>query len=307
MPNLDVRKAVSGVALRVERDEQRHAQSTHTVDHADHVNHADKPQPLIGFGQVRHTRLRPARNAFTYSTYFLMLPMRQMDAKVNEASEALARNRFAALSFYDCDHGVGGHNALQWLDSILLQEGITDATGEAWLQCYPRVLGHTFKPVSFWYCHRLDGSLRAVVVEVNNTFGERHVYLLDQPAYGQEQIASKVFHVSPFCATEGHYRFRFMRTMATEDALEPGAGPRAGGERVVARIDHGDALGPLIHTSLSGVLEPLSAHSQRKALWRYGAMTVAVVARIHWQALRLWLKRVPFYKKPTPPSALVTR
>ena len=270
---------------------------------ADHASHADIPQPLIGFGQVRHTRLRPARNAFTYSTYFLMLPMRQMAI---EPTQAIARNRFAALSFYDCDHGAGDNNALQWLDGILLQEGITDATGEAWLQCYPRVLGHTFKPVSFWYCHRTDGSLRAVVVEVNNTFGERHVYLLDQPAYGQEQIASKVFHVSPFCAIEGQYHFHFMRTSANADA-EPSANARVGGERVVARIDHSDALGPLIHTSLSGVLEPLTVRSQRKALWRYGAMTVAVVGRIHWQALRLWLKRVPFYKKPTPPSTLVTR
>ena len=261
-------------------------------------------QPQIGFGQVRHTRLRPTRNAFTYPTYFLMLPMRQMAAK---PSEALARNRFAALSFYDCDHGAGSDDALQWLDDTLLQEGISDATGEAWLQCYPRVLGHTFKPVSFWYCHRPDGSLRAVVVEVNNTFGERHVYLLDQPAYGQEQIASKVFHVSPFCATEGQYRFRFMRATAANDGIGPEADSRATGEHIVASIDHDDALGPLIHTSLSGVLESFTPDSQRKALWRYGAMTVAVVARIHWQALRLWLKRVPFYKKPTPPSTLITR
>ena len=301
MPSIATHGAKCDLQRDVQLDAQRHVLR---AEHTDHSSHAGSAQPQIGFGQVRHTRLRPALNAFAYPTYFLMLPMRQLAAK---PSEALARNRFAALSFYDCDHGAGGHNALQWLDDTLQLEGITDATGEAWLQCYPRVLGHTFKPVSFWYCHRSNGSLRAVVVEVNNTFGERHVYLLDQPAYGHEQIASKVFHVSPFCATEGHYRFRFMRTMATEDALEPGAGPRAGGERVVARIDHGDALGPMIHTSLSGVLEPLSAHSQRKALWRYGAMTVAVVARIHWQALRLWLKRVPFYKKPTPPSALVTR
>ncbi len=250
--------------------------------------------PMIGFGQVRHTRLRPAHNAFAYPTYFLMLPMRQWTSQqLSKPKSALARNRWRPLSFYDRDHGDGGGNALRWLDSVLRSEGILDATGEAWLQCYPRVLGHTFKPVSFWYCHRGDGSLRAVVVEVNNTFGERHVYLLDAPAYGVEQMASKVFHVSPFCATEGTYRFRFM---VTPDHC-----------RVVARIDYDDAQGALIQTSVSGTLEPVTTRSQRKALLCYGAMTLGVVARIHWQALRLWWMRVPFFKKPIPPAVLISR
>ena len=162
-------------------------------------------QAQLGFGQVRHTRLRPARNAFAYPTYFLMLPLRTLHRR---GSPALAHNRPAALSFFDRDHGDGRANAVQWLDELLQREGITDATGEAWLHCYPRVLGYTFKPVSFWYCHRPDGSLRAIVVEVNNTFGERHCYLLDAPRYGAELTATKVFHVSPFCKVEGGYRFR---------------------------------------------------------------------------------------------------
>jgi uncharacterized protein len=251
-------------------------------------------QALMGFGQVRHTRLRPARNAFAYKTYFLMLPMRSM---ARAPCPALARNRRSFLSFYDSDHGDGRANSLAWIDELLRSEGIDDATGEAWLHCYPRVLGHTFKPVSFWYCHAADNSLRAVVVEVNNTFGERHVYLLDRPAYGVEITATKVFHVSPFCNVEGIYRFRFMTT--GKHSAQP--------TRTVARIDYDDAQGPIIHTSVSGTLEPLSIASQRKALWRYGPMTVAVVARIHWQALRLFVRRVPFFKKPQPPSILVTR
>ena len=163
------------------------------------------PQPLLGMGQVRHTRLRPARNQFVYPTYFLMLPLRSLRAK---ASEVLARNRFGLISFYDRDHGDGGSDSLAWIDTLLAGENINDAHGEVWLHCYPRVLGYTFKPVSFWYCHRADNSLAAVVVEVNNTFGERHCYLLCGPqlAYGQEQVASKVFHVSPFCSVLGETR-----------------------------------------------------------------------------------------------------
>ena len=246
--------------------------------------------PLIGFGQVRHTRVRPVRNAFAYPTYFLMLPLRSLH---REGSPLLAHNRPAAISFFDRDHGAGGDNALAWLDALLQSEGIVDANGEAWLHCYPRVLGYTFKPVSFWYCHRDDGSLRAVVVEVNNTFGERHCYLLDRPAYGVELRADKVLHVSPFCAVEGGYRFRFM--------VDP---QRA---HTVARIDYDDADGLLLQTSVSGTLEPLTRSAIRRALWRHPAMTFGVIGRIHWQALKLWCKRVRFLRKPPPPDVFLTR
>lgn len=254
------------------------------------------PVPLIGFGEVRHTRLRPTRHAFHYPTYFLMLPMRAMRA---HGAGALAHNRAGLLSFHDRDHGDGGPDALAWLDALLASHGLAndggDAAGEVWLHTYPRVFGFTFKPVSFWYCHNTQGDLRAIVVEVNNTFGERHCYLLDAPHYGQELRADKVFHVSPFCSVEGSYRFRFMRTC------------KDGQERTVARVDHDGEQGPLLQTSVAGTLLPVNAQTLRHALWRYPAMTFGVVARIHVQALRLWLKRVPFFSKPKPPSRFVTR
>jgi len=107
--------------------------------------------------------------------------------------------------------------------------------------------------------------------------------------------AAKVFHVSPFCSVEGGYRFRFLRTEAQ------------GTSRTVVRIDYDDANGPLLQTSVSGTLQPLTAASARRALWRHPAMTLGVVGRIHWQAVKLWLKRVKFFSKPTPPEAFVTR
>jgi DUF1365 family protein len=170
---------------------------------------------------------------------------------------------------------------------------VADADGEAWLHTYPRVFGYAFNPVSFWYCHRRDDSLAAVVVEVNNTFGERHCYLLAGPtlAYGREQTARKVFHVSPFCDVQGGYRFRFMRTPA----------------RTVARIDHDDDGGPLLETSVSGHLAELTPQSARAAFFGTPLMTLGVIARIHWQALRLWRKHVPFFAKPAPPQAFITR
>jgi DUF1365 family protein len=250
--------------------------------------------PLLGFGQVRHARLKPARNTFAYGTYFLMLPMRSLRSN---GGGALAYNRSGLISFFDADHGDGRNvangGALAWLDELLVAHNIEGANGEVWLHCYPRVLGYTFKPVSFWYCHRADGSLRAVVVEVNNTFGERHCYLLDEPAFGRELRAQKVFHVSPFCNIEGGYRFRFMVT--------------ADRTRTVARIDYDDAQGPLLETSVSGTLVPMSASAARRALLRYPAMTFGVVLRIHWQAAKLFLKRVRFVSKPVPPESFVSR
>jgi DUF1365 family protein len=248
------------------------------------VNHAQ-----VSHGLVRHTRLRPVRHAFATPALFVLLPMRSWRA--DPAAALLARNTWGVLSFRDADHGDGGADALAWLDGLLAQHGIQDAQGEAWLQCFPRVFGRTFKPVSFWYCHRTDGSLRAIVAEVNNTFGERHCYLLDAPAWGHELRAAKQFHVSPFCPVEGGYRFRFMTT--------------PGRDRSVVRIDYDDGHGPLLITSVSGRLVPATPGALRSAALRFPLQCASVVLRIHWHALLLWLRGVPFHRKPAAPDQLV--
>lgn len=264
-------------------------------------------RPQICFGTVRHERLRPAANRFAYGVYFIRLPLRALAQSGPAARRAFApwfsRNRFNLLSFRDSDYGDGRRPLLQWIEQTLQAEGIHDADGEIWLQTFPRVLGYVFNPVSFWFCHRADGTLRAVLCDVHNTFGERHAYLLDTaeaPGYGTELSARKVFHVSPFCRTEGQYRFRFMRTDAA------GAG-HASAERVVARIEYDDADGPLLITSVSGTVQPATGRLALKAFFTYPLMTVGVIAKIHWQAFRLWRKRVPFFSKPTPPSRELTR
>lgn len=264
------------------------------------------PAALLGLGEVRHERLRPHPHRFAYPTYFVLLPLRALAAR-GWRGEALAHNRAGAVAFHDADHGDGRGDCIAWADDLLRSGGVDDADGELWLHCYPRVAGFVFKPVSFWYAHRADGSLAAVIAEVNNTFGERHCYLLAGPSlgWGRTMEAVKVFHVSPFCRVEGDYRFRFVRTDRPGRASVAGEPPPEA--RTVVRVDLDDAQGPLLKTSVSGRLEPATREALRSAFFRMPLMTLGVIVRIHWQALQLWLKRVPFVRKPAPPDTFVTR
>ena len=253
--------------------------------------------PQLCLGQVRHTRLRPLRHAFEYGMYFIRLPLRSM-AQRPLATRLFSRNRFNLLAFFDRDHGDGRQPLLAWIDALLRAEGVADADGEIWLQTMPRVLGYVFNPVSFWFCHRADGALRAVLCDVRNTFGERHYYLLENGAAianGSQLSAKKVFHVSPFCALDGHYRFRFMRAQRRQHECH------------LARIDYDDDTGPVLQTSLYGQGRPLSDAGVARALITFPLMGLGVMARIHLQALRLWRRRLPFFSKPAAPRNELSR
>ena len=249
----------------------------------------------IVFGSVMHRRLRPVGHRFVYPVFSLLLPLDRL-----EQAEApfFSVNRSNLFSFRHADHGArDGSHPLPWIRALLAREGVP-ADGEIWLQCFPRMLGYVFNPVSFWYCHDRSGALVAVLAEVNNTFGERHNYLVahadGRPIHDGETLeARKVFHVSPFMAVAGHYRFRFRARL--DDA------------RRLARVDLANAAGDLLHTSISGRAAPLTAARLARAFFGYPWMTLGVMARIHWQALRLWLKRVPFFRKPEPPLEETTR
>lgn len=252
---------------------------------------------LIGEGVVRHQRLRPRVHAFEHRTWFALLPMHALPQAA--AACGLALNRPGWIAFDERDHGDGRSpkdgGALAWLRDLLATHGIHDANGAVWLQTYLRVLGYVFKPVSFWYCHRADGTLRAIVAEVNNTVGQRHCYVLDAPAWGRPLQARKTMYVSPFCRVEGAYTFRFLHALRDDRP------------RTVVRIDHADAHGPLLRTSISGTLRPAQPGEALRLLLRHRWHSAAVIARIHWHALQLWLKRVPWYPAPDAPSLASTR
>lgn len=247
-------------------------------------------------GAIGHARHRPARNAFSYRAFCLRIPLSRLDEL---GAAGIGSRRFSAVGFDARDHGARDGSPLRpWIDALLAREGIV-AGGEVVLHTFPRMFGYVFNPVSFWLCHDAEGNVKAIVAEVCNTFGERHNYLLahadGHPIAGGETLhARKVFHVSPFCEVKGEYRFRF----------------HFAGDRWLARIDYFDDAGnarPVLETWISGSARPATRAAMRKLPWRYMAFTFAVVARIHWHALKLWWKRVPFFAKPVPPAEATTR
>ena len=259
-------------------------------------------QAKINFGDVKHSRLRPAKNAFGYGVFTVSIPMRARRQNPQLLSNGgLGDNKLGLCSFFDKDHGLGGKDSLAWIENILQENNLLNKDGEIWLQTFPRVLGYVFNPVSFWICSEADEKVYAVLAEVNNTFGERHCYLLHkdsgEPLLSGETLTSKkVFHVSPFCAVRGEYRFRFLFAQDSNSK-----------QHSVARIElHEDGL-PLINTSISGKSRLLSKSTLYLALLRYPLMSLGVIFRIHWQALKLWIKGVPFHSKPKPPEFEVSR
>lgn len=246
------------------------------------------------FGDVMHRRLAPREHAFRHGVYFVRV---RVDASSRVDSRLFSRNGWNLFSLHDADHGPRDGSPLEpWIRGVLSRNGLDCADGAVWLQTFPRVLGYVFNPVSFWLCHDVAGRLRAVLAEVNNTFGEHHNYLVahpdGRPIEGDDWLeARKVFHVSPFCEVAGRYRFRF-----TE---RPG--------HACFRIDYDSESGPLLVTAVSGAPQLLATAPLLRAFFGYPLLTFAVIARIHYHAARLWAKRVPFFRKPAPPLEEITR
>jgi len=252
--------------------------------------------PTIHFGKVIHHRFTPD-NQFEYPVFYLRIPMRSR--RINPQlliSKGIGDNRFSWISFYDKDHGDGELISLEWIEDLLKKSHRHDVDGEIWLHTFPRVLGYVFNPVSFWYCHNASGDLKAIIAEVNNTFGERHSYFLESPdraslPWGQQIRSEKIFHVSPFFDVVGHYAFRFMQQSSS--LTQP---------RFVSRIDYYQKEIRTLMTSVSGTAYPLNSLTKWRAILSFPLLTISVIWKIHWQALKLFVKGAKFYKKPNPPE-----
>lgn len=248
-------------------------------------------------GEVVHARSHDAAHAFRVPLYQHLFDLSAVE-RVNDRYRLLGYNRRRPVALHDADH-FDGRPLLDAVRNAVASAGLPWPGGPVLMLANARVWGYVFNPISLYYCFGPDDVLAIVVAEVHNTFGERHVYVLrpDQDADPADlplvSSAKKAFHVSPFLSLDGTYRFRISRPaadLAVDIDLAVG-----GARRVTAK--------------LRLRRRPLSDVSLAWMLVRYPLMTLQVITRIHWQALRLWWKGVAYLPKPpyAPETARRTR
>lgn len=242
--------------------------------------------------QTYHGRKGQIRNAFRHSIDYVLL-----DAEADLDTPGLFKRNgkgFAGLN--DRDHGgaPGKGRGAAWVRDVLAAHQIT-GIARIELLAQPHMLGYIFNPVSFWLCRDTQGALIAVIAEVTNTYRDRHSYLCSHPdqrpiAPQDRLVAQKILHVSPFQPVEGGYEFRF--------DIRP--------DRIGIWIDYTRGEGGLIAT-LTGRRAPLTNRALIGAALRRPFGARRVMALIHWQALKLWLKKAVFRPRPDAPSEEVSQ
>jgi DUF1365 family protein len=241
---------------------------------------------------VVHRRTRPVAHRLRYRISTLLLDLDELPA-LDVRLKLFAFNRRGIASFHERDHGAGDKTGLRdWIETRMRDAGMAPDGGPIRLLAMPRVLGHVFNPLSVFFCHRRDGTLSAVLYEVNNTFGQRHSYLIavTDAARPLLQSCEKAFYVSPFLPMEMTYRFR----------VEPPD------ERVSVSVFGRDADGLLIAATLAGRRRALTDAALLGTVLRMQLLAAKVVAGIHWEALKMWLKGLRIVHRPPPPPYPVT-
>ena len=162
------------------------------------------------FGEVMHQRVRPRRHRLRYRVFFLFADLDELGS-LSRRLRLFSYNKFNLFSFLDRDHGPSDGSSLRhWVERHLAEAGIDLEGGPIRLLCFPRVLGYVFNPLTVYFCYRRGGEIAAVLYEVNNTFGERHTYLVPVDADGSGPLShhcEKNLYVSPFNAVEGGVQF----------------------------------------------------------------------------------------------------
>jgi DUF1365 family protein len=239
------------------------------------------------FGEVMHARLKPMGHRFSYRVMSLLIDLDRLDA-ADRLSPLFGVNRAALYSFSESDHGARDGSRLRaYAQRCAAEHGIDLTGGRVQLLCYPRLFGYTFNPLSVYFCHRAGGELALLIYEVRNTFGDIHAYVLpvkpgELSEAGVRQQQEKLFYVSPFIEMAMRYHFRVS----------------APGERVKLRILETDREGPLLAATFNGRRRGLTTAALLRSLLSLPLLSLKIVAAIHWEALRLWLKGARLVPRP---------
>lgn len=243
--------------------------------------------------QVMHQRLFPQQYRFQYRVFSLLLDIDQLDQVAKQPFFSI--NRFNLFSVYTKDHGARNATSWRvWIDETLQAQGLNDVASKVQVQCFPRILGYGFNPLSLWYCYNAQAEIFAVVCEVSNTFGEHHHYVLHEHgsplALPVKADKEKVFHVSPFINMDQQYRFTIDKP--TEQL------------RVVIQEYEDNEL--MLVATQQGQRHALTSANLLKYFFKVPFMTIKIMTLIHWHALKLWLAGAKFYRKPEPPDEIAS-
>ena len=231
-------------------------------------------------GRVVHERLRPRHHRLSYGVFSLLVDLDDLQ-EMTRHLKWLSYNRRSFYAIHDKDHG-DGQGIRSWVTAELTQAGLAKAAHRVTMLCYPRILGYVFNPLTVFFCYDASDKLSAVIYEVHNTFKERHAYTLPVTGPNKKiirQDCAKSFYVSPFVPMTCHYKFR----------LQPP------GDKIRVVIKEEDDDGLLLAAAFHGDRLPLSDAVLIKMALKFPLMTLKVMAGIHIEAVRLWLKKAPYF------------
>lgn len=240
-------------------------------------------------GTVIHRRIKPKAHKLRYRVFWTLLDLDELPV-LGKALRLFSLERFNLFGFYTADHGDGSPAPLRiQAEKHLMNASIDLDGGKIKLLCMPRILGFVFNPISVYYCYRRYGDLAALIYEVHNTFGQRHSYVIPVDATSGEALEQrclKSFYVSPFMDMEISYTFRIQKPAA----------------HVALTIQGADAQGPVIVASLAGQRRALTDRTLLTTFFLFPLLTLTVMAGIHWEALKLWIKGMRLRPRPPAPG-----
>ncbi|MGQ3215021.1 MAG: DUF1365 domain-containing protein [Shinella sp.] len=240
-------------------------------------------------GHVTHVRLKPKRHSLGYRIYSLLIDLDELET-LDRRLKLFSVDRFNLFSFRRKDRGDrSGADLKGQVESAMQVVGVEPDGGPIRLLTMPRLLGWAFNPLSVFFCYGKDGVLRAILWEVDNTFGERHGYMIPVERDAGEEIlqrCDKVFYVSPFMDLDLRYEFRV----------------RAPTESLSIRIDAFDVQGLMLTARHLAKRTELSDAVLLRVFFTIPFLTIRVVGGIHWEALKIWLKGIRLRLRPKPPE-----
>ncbi len=249
---------------------------------------------LLYPGKVMHARLKPFGNRFTYRVFSMLFDLDQLD-RADRASWLFSVDRANVCAFHQRDHLPDrdtGKTLREHTGDLVVEAGLA-RPARILLLAYPRLFGYAFNPLSVYFCYDGDDGLTAIIYEVRNTFGERHTYVCAvEPGQltdaGVRQERNKIFYVSPFIDMGMRYHFR---------VVPPG-------QQVRIRILETEGADALLSATFSGQARPMTSASLAGQMARLPFMALKVMAGIHWEALKLWLKGAKFHSRGQPPQSV---